>query len=344
IVALLGERKPRAWMWPAGLLLLPLGFLLICYVLLHSFIVDSAAGFIVSGMAALAAVVLAVTAMRWSARLAGLSPGLPLGLLIAAALLLVVPFVALADMVDAAFVAGGATILFLVVWKQPATAWLLPAAFALALALSFQLPVLPSATLAAGPAVHDETAERELDRQMHKTQNILRIWYSVRPGDVGDFATSSAQNLGAAMAHLHDYGACPDSRWPGCLGGRGYLSIPRPTVLAPYQLNDNVTAIHLIAPFGRLGAAALLLLLGVAALLYTRTVLKDAQSPAPLALVGIASLWTIFGAALYMILANLEILPFTGKNAYFLAASSGSDLLEGAILLALAMAATRRRA
>ncbi|MEI9886284.1 MAG: hypothetical protein WDN08_07225 [Rhizomicrobium sp.] len=344
IVVLLGERQAQSWMWPSGLLLLPLGFLMICYVLLHSFIVDSAAGFVVAGLAALAAVALAVTAMRWSERLARFSQGLPLGLLVAAALLLVVPFLALADMVDAAFVGAGAAILFFVLWKQPVTAWLLPAAFALALALSFQLPVLPSATFASGPAVHDETAERELDRQMHKTQNILRIWYSVRPDDVGDFATSSAQNLGAAMAHLHDYGACPDSRWPACLAGHGYLAIPRPTVLAPYHLNDNVTAIHLIAPFGRLGAAAFLLLLGVVALLYTRAALKETASPAPLALAGIAALWTMFGAALYMILANLEILPFTGKNVYFLAASSGSDLLEGAILIALAMAAARRPA
>ncbi len=341
IVALLGESKPLPWMWSCGLLLLPFGFLLICYVLLHSFIVESALGFVVSGAAALLAIVLAVTAMRWSSRLAPLAQSLPLALLIAAALLLLVPFLALTDMVDAALVALGAAILFVVLWKRPATAWLLPPAFALALALSFQLPVLPSATFGAGPAVHDETAERELDRQMHKTQNILRIWYSVRPDDVGDFATSSAQNLGAAMAHLHDYGACPDSQWPACLAGHGYLAIPRPTVLAPYQLNDNVTAIHLIAPFGRLGAAAFLLLLGAAALLYTRNTIGTGAAPPAYA--GIAALWTVFGAALYMILANLEVLPFTGKNVYFLAASSGSDLLEGAILIVIAMAAAGRR-
>ncbi|MBV9539820.1 MAG: hypothetical protein JO167_01010, partial [Alphaproteobacteria bacterium] len=194
------------------------------------------------------------------------------------------------------------------------------------------------ATFSTEPTGADRTAERELDNQMHKTQNILRIWYSVRPDDVGDFATSSAQNLGAAMAHLHDYGACPESQWPGCLKGHGYLAIPRPTVLAPYHLNDNVTAIHLIAPLGRLGAATLLLLLATAALLYTR---GREGLPPPLRLAGIAALWTMFGAALYMILANLEVLPFTGKNVYFLAASSGSDLLEGAILLALAVAAVR---
>ena len=343
LVALSGERKADVWMWSAGLLLLPFGFLLICYVLLHSFIVDSALGFAIAGVAALVAIALGLAAMRRSGTLARFSRNLPLILLAAAALLLIVPFLALADLVDAVFISAGAIVLFFVLWKYPVTTWLLPVSFALALGLSFQLPVLPSATFASGPAVRDETAERELDRQMHKTQNILRIWYSVRPDDVGDFATSSAQNLGAAMAHLHDYGACPQSQWPGCLKGHGYLAIPRPTVLAPYQLNDNVTAIHLIAPFGRLGGAAFLLLLGVAALLYTRVTLREAEKPTPLMLAGIAALWTMFGAALYMILANLEVLPFTGKNVYFLAASSGSDLLEGALLIALAMTAAVRR-
>jgi hypothetical protein len=345
IVALATLRVGPAerWLWPAALIVLPFGFMLICYVLLHSFIVDSALGFVISGTAGLAAIAIALLAMRESERLARLSQWLPLGLLAVAALLLIVPFVMLSDLVDAAFVAGGAAIVFVALWKQPASAWMLPASFALALGLSFQLPVLPSATFGSGAAYHDRTAERELEDQMQKTQNILRIWYSVRPEDAGDFATSSAQNLGAAMAHLHDYGACPDSKWPGCLAGHGYLSIPRPTVLAPYHLNDNVTAIHLVAPFGRLGAAAFLLLLAAAALLYTRAAIGDDRAlPPPLRLAGIAALWTIFGAALYMILANLEVLPFTGKNVYFLAAASGSDLLEGAILIALAMAATVR--
>ncbi|MBV9418540.1 MAG: hypothetical protein JO348_02090, partial [Alphaproteobacteria bacterium] len=340
IVALTAVRQTRddLWLWLAALVALPLGFLLICYVLLHSFIVDSAFGFVLSGAAAVVAVVLAVTAMRQTEWLAAKAQIAPLAFLIAAGLLLLTPFFALTDMVDAAFVVIGAGVVFFVLWKQPLATWALPSAFALALALSFQLPVLPSATFSSAPAGADRTAERELDSQMHKTQNILRIWYSVRPDDVGDFATSSAQNLGAAMAHLHDYGACPESQWPGCLKGHGYLAIPRPTVLAPYHLNDNVTAIHLIAPLGRLGAATLLLLLATAALLYTR---GREGLPPPLRLAGIAALWTMFGAALYMILANLEVLPFTGKNVYFLAASSGSDLLEGAILLALAVAAVR---
>lgn len=337
IVALLIKRDPPGgWYWPSALIALPLGFTLFCYVLLHSFIVDSALAFALAGASGLAAIIVGLVTMRRSEWLARKAAMLPLALLIVAGLLLLAPFVFLADVVDAAFISGGAAIVFFVLWKQPSATWALPAAFALALGLSFQLPVLPTASLG-----EERTAERELDNQMHKTQNILRIWYSVRPDDVGDFATSSAQNLGAAMAHLHDYGACPESKWPGCLKGHGYLSIPRPTVLAPYHLNDNVTAIHLIAPLGRLGAATLLLLLAAAAFLYTRTILK-AQNATTLRLAGVAALWTVFGAALYMVFANLELLPFTGKNVYFLAAGSGSDLLEGTILVALAMLGLRK--
>lgn len=335
VVALLIRRiDPVAWL--AAVIALPFGFLLLCYVLLHSFVVDTTAGFAIAAAAAVAAVALGTAAMHLSDRLAAIAPPLPLALLIVAGALLLVPFFILTDWFDAALIAAGGGIVFAVLWQRPAAGWAMPIAFAIALGLSFQLPVLATTTAA------DRSAARELDDQMQKSQNILRIWYSVRPGDVGDFATSSAQNLGAAMAHLHDYGACPESRWPGCLAGHGFLSIPRPTVLAPYHLNDNVTAIHLIAPFGRLGAAAFLLLLGAAALLYTRQALREGDPP-PLKLAGIAALWTIFGAALYMILANLEVLPFTGKNVYFLAASSGSDLLEGAILIAIAMRALKAR-
>ena len=343
VVALIPRRamSGEPLSWPVAALLLILGVVPFCYVLLHAFILDSALSFIVACGAVLAAIAMALAAMQASERLARIAAWLPLAALAASGLLLLVPFFAFSDLVDAALLAAGGASIFVALWKQPSSAFALPAAVALALGLSFQLPVLPSASLVA-PA--ERNAARALDDQMQKTQNILRIWYSVRPDDVGDFATSGAQNLGAAMAHLHDYGACPQSKWPGCLAGHGYLSIPRPTVLAPYHLNDNVTAIHLIAPFGRLGAAALLPLLAAGAVLYTRNALRDSDArPPPATLAGIAALWTIFGAALYMILANLEILPFTGKNAYFLAASSGSDLLEGAILIALAAVAISRR-
>jgi hypothetical protein len=41
----------------------------------------------------------------------------------------------------------------------------------------------------------------------------------------------------------------------------------------------------------------------------------------------------------YMILANLELVPFTGRNIYLLAARSQTDLLEALWLVLLAVSA-----
>ncbi|MBW8880285.1 MAG: hypothetical protein JF615_02335, partial [Asticcacaulis sp.] len=39
----------------------------------------------------------------------------------------------------------------------------------------------------------------------------------------------------------------------------------------------------------------------------------------------------------YMVLANLLLVPFTGRNIYLLAVTSIGDLVEGAMLLVLAI-------
>ena len=48
------------------------------------------------------------------------------------------------------------------------------------------------------------------------------------------------------------------------------------------------------------------------------------------------ALWVVFGVDAYIVLANLQLVPFTGRNVYLLAAASDSDLLEGTILIVLA--------
>ncbi len=53
--------------------------------------------------------------------------------------------------------------------------------------------------------------------------------------------------------------------------------------------------------------------------------------------------WTIAVAGLYMVSANVELLLFTGKNVYFLAAASRSDLVEGTLLVLLALWALAAR-
>ena len=62
----------------------------------------------------------------------------------------------------------------------------------------------------------------------------------------------------------------------------------------------------------------------------------DHTKPSARRLIGLVSLTLLLGVAAYVILANLQLTLFTGRNVYLMAASSGSDLLEGLTLFALA--------
>jgi len=122
----------------------------------------------------------------------------------------------------------------------------------------------------------------------------------------------------------------------GTLLGRGWLA---PVDLGTFRwqathLSDYLSAAHIMAPFGRLGAIALILVIAAAAGAATR---RRVPKPAPWPnLAGALAIWTLFGAAAYMVLANLLLVPFTGRNIYLLAASSGGDLMEGLGLLLMA--------
>jgi hypothetical protein len=121
--------------------------------------------------------------------------------------------------------------------------------------------------------------------------------------------------------------------------GRGYLAVPLSSPLAATHLNDNLSAVHLLGPFGWVGALALLLLFcgWIAASVAGKPAAPDLSALAPRAAWGLLLLWTLGVAALYMLSANVELLLFTGKNIYFLAASSLSDAVEGSLLVLLAL-------
>jgi cell division protein FtsW (lipid II flippase) len=173
----------------------------------------------------------------------------------------------------------------------------------------------------------DAQALASLDRQAKASQNLLRLYLIAAPEALGADVSTEAEALKVWSAQLSDYS--------GSLFGRGYLSPANLTALKPVQATDNLTAIHLMSPFGRLATGLLLALLAAvpiavgtmtrSAVLYTRRA------------TGLLALWCLFGAAAYMTLANLQLVPFTGRNAYLLAPTSGGDLLEGAILVALAI-------
>jgi hypothetical protein len=99
-------------------------------------------------------------------------------------------------------------------------------------------------------------------------------------------------------------------------------------------MDDNVSAVHVMAPFGRLGAAALLLLLFGQARWASS---GPSALASPRQTLGQVSLWTLFFVATYMVLGNLQLLPFTGKNIYFLSPASTGDLWEGTVLFGLGL-------
>jgi cell division protein FtsW (lipid II flippase) len=213
--------------------------------------------------------------------------------------------------------------------------WMAPAAATLALLLA--LPILGAVgaahterlglTAQMPHGLNDEQALATLDRQAKASQNLLRLYLIAAPEALGADVSTEAEALKVWSAQLADY--------TGSLFGRGYLSPANVTALKPVQATDNLTAIHLMSPFGRLATGLFLALLAaapVAVQAMTRSAAVDARRAA-----GLLALWCLFGAATYMTLANLQLVPFTGRNAYLLAPTSGGDLLEGAILFGLAV-------
>jgi cell division protein FtsW (lipid II flippase) len=177
----------------------------------------------------------------------------------------------------------------------------------------------------------DEQALASLDRQAKASQNLLRLYLIAAPEALGADVSTEAEALKVWSAQLSDY--------TGSLFGRGYLSPANLTALRPVQATDNLTAVHLMSPFGRLATGMLLALLAGAPIAVWSLTPSLARS-APLdtrQATGLLALWCLFGAAAYMTLANLQLVPFTGRNAYLLAPTSGGDLLEGGVLVALAI-------
>ncbi len=222
-------------------------------------------------------------------------------------------------------------------WRRWAVAspWIAPGALlclllvAALLLAPFASPVLSQHDLDKAQS-GDKPAIDLIERVAKTDQIALRIFTIVNPSVLENAGTTEAEQLRVWSAYLNDYTAP--------LWGRGYLRPSRLGPLADVHLSDNVGAVHVMSPFGRVGAASFLLALAALALSCQRLVpsaapgRRDWRTTA-----GLLALWTLFGDAAYMVLANLQLVPFTGRNIYLLAAHSNSDLVEGASLFLMAM-------
>lgn len=117
--------------------------------------------------------------------------------------------------------------------------------------------------------------------------------------------------------------------------GRGYLEpslIKNP--VRKYQFNDNLLPVHITWPFGRFGLIALLGFIVVSAAVLVRRIPPKEVSVNDI--ISLIAATTIAWAAIYMALANLNLMPFTGRNVFLLAVTSGGDAIEGLVMILLA--------
>ena len=221
-------------------------------------------------------------------------------------------------------------------WSGPALALSLGLAVALVLPRIWTIGATEQAYERAAQATDDRMALGLLRRNTQSDQLTLRFFTLASPNLLATTGTSEAEKLRVWSAYLNDYTAR--------MLGRGYMQTSRFGPLQDVHLSDNVSAVHVMSPFGRLGAAALLAALAALAVACQR--LAPAAAPGVRdwrSTLGLLSLWTLFGGGAYMVLANLQLAPFTGRNLYLLAAKSNSDLAEGAALFLMAYWGLARR-
>lgn len=214
---------------------------------------------------------------------------------------------------------------------------------ALALPLAMMLAMVAAMWPLGRVEVKNPTAPAGLAAHMTQVssfpwsdRNYMRILRFVAPEKVAAFGNRAALESLDQAASMEPLGRA--------FLGHGYMEPSRVREpLVSYQYMDNLAAVHVTWPFGRLGAMALLAFYGVFASIMAcraRAVRPAATGPAsPSTSAAFTSLMagtTLAWSAMYMVAANLNLVPFAGKNLYLVSATSGADLLEGTGMILLA--------
>jgi hypothetical protein len=224
-------------------------------------------------------------------------------------------------------------------WKTGLLRWAhlgpLVGALVVIAAVGLLLPTARTPLASDAESLSATAAQEQLAAAVAAEANDLRLWGWAAPERLREVGTGSAESLRVVIANLEAYAG------RGKLG-EGYLRVPLASPLAATHLNDNLSAVHVLATFGWAGGAGLLALLAVWALapLLLPASGGDEENgdalPARRAF-GLLVLWTFTAAGFYMFSANVALSLFTGKNVYLLAAASLSDLVEGTLLVVLAL-------
>jgi cell division protein FtsW (lipid II flippase) len=166
--------------------------------------------------------------------------------------------------------------------------------------------------------------------QVSAERNKLRMLASLDRGKLEMMGSNIAEETVQVMALMRNYSL---RGWTG----EGFLNVPVHRIMAPVAENDNCAAIYLLGQFGTLGACGLCVAYLAFLLPSLRGSVGTDASVARVfgSLTGTGAALTLAGTSLYMIAANLQLVPFTGRNMMLLSLNSLSDPLEAMATLAL---------
>lgn len=211
--------------------------------------------------------------------------------------------------------------------------WALTAMAAPLVLLVVGLSALTALT-ASGVPGDDASIAETMNSAIEFNANGLRLLQIVQPSAVELIGTRSGFDQMEQTAMLHSL--------TNSLTGAGWLAPVELLSIRKEQAWDYVAAVHLMYPFGRIGAVCFLLVMIAAAMALNRPLLADRRVPVGLPshqilprLIGSMAVLTLPFCAAYMMLGNLLIVPFTGLDIYLLASRSTGDLIEGLLVLAL---------
>jgi hypothetical protein len=185
----------------------------------------------------------------------------------------------------------------------------------------------PTAVVAMVPGVGERL---EMEENIVTDSTLLRLLQFVDTNALVNMGTDLTERIAQDHAFTSNYAQRG-------LFGQGYLGVEIVPAKRETGLNDNVFSVLVLAQFGGIGGAALVLVyLGVAGA--GALVGAAASRRAELGFAGrlaVVAALSIAGVSLYMMAANFGLLPFTGRNMYWLGLNSIGDILEGGLLMGM---------
>ncbi len=161
-------------------------------------------------------------------------------------------------------------------------------------------------------------------------RNVLRALQYINPERLVEIGTDDSEVIAQDLALMDNYAR---RGWHG----EGYLRVRVVSAKGETCKNDNVSAIFVFGQFGMIGGGGLMLAyiltIAGASIVFIKTGRR--QSAYIGRIVATTSAIIFAASSIYMMAANLGLLPFTGRNLYMLGLNSLGDVYEGLILLAM---------